>query len=279
MIEDLRIRNYSPRTIEAYVGCVAAFAKHFKKSPELLGPEEIREYQVFLVEVKKASWSLFNQSVCALRFFYNQTLKKDWVVEQLRFARGQKKLPAVLNQDEVARLLDAAGSLKSRAILSTLYGTGLRLGELCRLRAEDIDSRRMVIHVRQGKGAKDRFVVLSGRLLGLLREYWKEYRPRQWLFPGKSSARQLDPSRIQRLCKEAALRARIAKRVHPHLLRHSFATHLLESGCDLRRIQMLLGHGSLTTTSVYLHVAVKALQSTPSPLDLLEKTTPAPSPR
>lgn len=278
MTEDLRIRNYSPHTIKAYVQCVASFAMHFGKSPDLLGPEDIRAYQVFLVEKKKASWALFNQTVCALRFFYNTTLGRGWVVEHLEYPRGQKRLPTVLSMLEVTELLEAVKSLKHRAILSTLYGTGIRVSELCALRVSDIDSQRMVIHVRQGKGSKDRIVMLSPRLLKLLREYWREYRPKEWLFPGRDPGVPISAASVQQVCKRAAELAGISKHVHPHTLRHSFATHLLENGVDLRRIQLLLGHGNLKTTSVYLHVAADVVQSTPSPLDLLEaKTTSAAS--
>jgi site-specific recombinase XerD len=273
MIEDLTIRNYSPHTIRAYVERVAAFATYFGKSPEVLGPEDIRAYQVFLVEEKKASWAHFNQTVCALRFLYNKTLGKGWVVEHLEYPRGQKRLPTVLNKVEVMQLLSALKNRKHRAILSTLYGTGIRVSELTRLRIIDIDSQRMVIHVRQGKGAKDRIVMLSPRLLELLREYWKEYRPKEWLFPGPDPHAPITVTSVQGICRQAAELAGISKHVHPHTLRHSFATHLLESGVDLRRIQVLLGHGNLKTTSVYLHVAAEVVQSTPSPLDLLEANT------
>ena len=273
MIEDLKIRNYSPRTIKAYVHCVAAFAKYFGKSPDILGPEHIREYQVFLVEKKKASWALFNQTVCALRFFYNSTLGKGWVVEHLRHPRGQQKLPTVLSLPEVKRLLDVVKSLKHRAILSSLYAAGLRVSEVCALRVRDIDSDRMVIHLRLAKGAKDRIVMLSPRLLGLLREYWKECRPKEWLFPGQDLTVPMQENSVRRLCKRAAQKAGISKDVHPHTLRHCFATHLLERGVDLRRIQLLLGHRSLKTTSVYLHVAADVVQTTPSPLDFLEPKT------
>ncbi len=213
---------------------------------------------------------MFNQTVCGLRFLYSKTLGKGWVVEHVHHPRGQKKLPTVLSVLEARQLLGVVTNLKHRAILSTLYGTGIRLSELCTLRVSDIDSQRMVIHVRLGKGAKDRLVMLSPRLLDLLRKYWKEGRPKGWLFPGRAPAGSISPAAVQRLCKRSAQLAGISKDVHPHTLRHSFATHLLESGIDLRRIQFLLGHGSLKTTSVYLHVAAEVVQTTPSPLDLLE---------
>lgn len=274
MIDDLRIRNYSPRTIETYVERVVAFALHFGKSPELLGQEHIREYQRYLLDTKRASWAVFNQTVCALRYLYNSTLRKGWVVRHLRFPKPERRLPVVLSVQEVTALLAAPKNLKHRAILSTLYATGARVSELCHLRVQGIDSKRMVIRVEQGKGAKDRLVMLSVELLKLLREYWLESRPQTWLFPGRDPAKPMDVSAIQRLCKQAGQLAGISKRVHPHLVRHSFATHLLERGVDLRRIQMLLGHGSLKTTSLYLHVSAEALRQTVSPLDLLKQKKP-----
>jgi integrase/recombinase XerD len=185
MTEDLRVRNRAPRTIEAYIDQVAKFAQHFKKSPELLGPEEIRQYQVYLVHERRVSWSYLNQAVCALRFLYRHTLSRDWAIKQIPFARQPKKLPVVLSQSEMQRFLQAIRKLKYQAILMTAYAAGLRLSEVTHLHVSDIDSQRMVIRVRQGKGQKDRYVMLSPTLLELLRTYWQLERPRTWLFPGR----------------------------------------------------------------------------------------------
>ena len=269
MIDDLRIRNYSPRTIKTYTWCVARFAKHFGKSPAQLGREHIREYQIFLVQTKHASWTLFNQTVCALRFFYKVTLDRAELIEHIPFPKQEKKLPVVLSRDELARFIDAIANLKHRTILMTMYAAGLRLSEALGLRLSDIDSDRMLVRVQQGKGKKDRYVPLTTTLLGRLRDYWQHYRPKAWLFPGKTPDRPLSPCSVQRASAHARLKAHIAKPVTTHTMRHCFATHLLEAGTDLRTIQLLLGHGSLNTTAVYLHVATNALQSTERTPDLL----------
>lgn len=268
MIEDLRLRNYAERTVETYVMRVAAFARHFGRPPDMLGPEEIRRYQLHLLE-RKASWAVFNQTVCALRFFYGVTLNRKRAVEQIPFPRQEKKLPVVLSCEEVALLLAALENIKHRTILSAIYACGLRLSEALHLRAGDIDSRRMAMRIRRGKGGKDRYVPLPTTLLRQLRRYWRHCRPPQWLFPGQQEGSPLTHSSVQRVCRRAALRAGLAKRVSPHTLRHCFATHLLEAGTDLKTIQMLLGHRSLSTTSVYLHVAVQAPGGKEGAVDLL----------
>jgi len=269
MIEDLRIRNYSPRTIDTYVRCVAKYAEHFGRSPDRLGPEDIRAYQAWMVEKKKYSWSAFNQAVCALRFLYTVTLDRKIPVEHIPFAREEKKLPDILSVVEVGRLLRAVDNLKHRTVLMTLYGAGLRLSEGLALLVTDIDSERMQIHVRKGKGKKDRFVTLSARLLEAVREYWRAYRPEHWLFPGDPPDHPLTPTGIQRVIRVARLRAGIPKHVTTHTLRHCYATHLLEAGVDIKTIQHLLGHRSLKTTSIYLHVASKAAESGDRASDLL----------
>jgi len=269
MIEDLRIRNYAERTIETYVERVAQFARHFGKSPHLLGPEQIRQYQLHLVKTRKTSWAVFNQSVCALRFFYRVSLKKEWAVEQIPFPKQKKKLPIILSRAEVARLLQAVDNVKHRTLLMTLYAAGLRLSEALHLRAENVDSQRMALRIHHGKGGKDRYAPLSETLLLQLRLYWRKCRPRGWLFPGKERNSPLTHSSAQRVCQCAALRAGLAKRVSPHTLRHCFATHLLEAGTDLKTIQILLGHRNLSTTAVYLHVAVEASGGKPGAVDLL----------
>jgi site-specific recombinase XerD len=271
MIEDLRIRNYSPRTVEIYVRCVGLFAKHFGRSPEELGREEVRKYQQYLVEEKKSSWTFFNQTVCALRFLYGKTLKKDWPVKHIPFPRQEKRLPEVLSVSEVSKLFSCVGNLMHRTILQTMYGSGLRLNEALHLKASDIDSERMVIRIVQGKGHKDRYVTLSPTLLETLRDYYRQRRPKgQWLFPNRSGKYPLHMTAVQRACRKAAQVAGLNKRVTTHTMRHSFATGLLEAGTDLRTIQILLGHGSLNTTAIYLHIAVGAPQSRHEMADLLE---------
>lgn len=264
MIEDLRIRNYSPRTINIYVERVARFAQYFGKSPDQLGPSQIRQFQVFLVETKKASWAELNQTVCALRFFYRVCLGKKWIIQHIPFPKREKKLPVVLSREEMRRVLEVIGM--------TLYATGLRLSEPLNLLVKDIDSQRMLIRVLQGKGKKDRYVPLSETLLKQLRRYWKDHRPSSWLFPSTDARRPLEGSSVQKVCTQAALKAGLSKRVSPHILRHSFATHLLEAGTDLKTIQVLLGHSSLSTTSVYLHVAAQAPGHRRQALDLLAET-------
>lgn len=270
MIEDLRIRNYSPRTIDTYVRCVAGFAKHFGESPDQLGPEHIREYQRFLVETKRASWSLFNQYVCALRFFYSVTLGRPWLVEHIPYPKQPKKLPVVLSAAELGIFFRAITNLKHRAILMTMYAAGLRISEVLKLQLQDIDSQRMLIRVQQGKGGRDRYTILPDTLLEVLREYWKSYKPQAWLFPGKSPHRPLDPTGVQRSAAQARQRAGLIKSVTTHTMRHCFATHLLETGIDLRTIQVLLGHRSMNTSAVYLHVAAGALRANQKPIDLLQ---------
>lgn len=269
MTEDLRVRNRSPRTIEAYIDQVAKFARHFKKSPELLGPEEIRQYQVYLVHERRVSWSYLNQAVCALRFLYRHTLSRDWAISQIPFARQPKKLPVVLSPSEMQRFLEAIRKLKYRAILMTAYAAGLRLSEVTHLQVTDIDSQRMVIRVRQGKGQKDRYVMLSPTLLELLRTYWHFERPRTWLFPGRTPEVPIVRHNVQRACRQAALDAGLSKRVTVCTLRHCFATHLLEAGTNVRVIQLLLGHRSLSTTQRYTYVSAATVNATASPLELL----------
>jgi site-specific recombinase XerD len=270
MIQDLRIRNYSPETIDTYVRRVAAFALYFGKSPDLLGPPHIRQYQVHLIEEAHVSWPVFNQTVCALRFLYKKTLGKPWLIEHIPFPKQPKKLPVVLSAKEVGRVLGVVQLLKHRTVLETIYATGLRISEALHLHVQDIDSQRMVLRVVEGKGRKDRDVPISPTLLGKLRAYWRIYQPPEWLFPGISTKTPLSASSIQRALSVARKKARIRKRVGPHTLRHCFATHFLEAGVDLRTIQLLLGHGSLKTTAVYLHIAAKSLQDATGSRDLLK---------
>lgn len=269
MIDDMRVRNLSVNTQQAYVRHVAKFAEYFGKSPERLGPEDVRTYQVYLTREKDASWGVLNVTACALRFLYHITLKRGWAVERIPRAKRPRQLPVILSQDEVSRFLTSVGGLKYRAILTMAYAAGLRISEVVSLRVADIDSGRMVIRIEQGKGGKDRYVMLSPHLLDLLRAYWKEKRPGEWLFPGGRRGRHISPCMVEQVCKKVSAAAGLRKRVTVRSLRHSFATHLLEAGSNLRVIQMLLGHRSLETTARYLHVAKSTVCSTPSPLDLL----------
>jgi integrase/recombinase XerD len=272
MLEELQLRNYSPHTQRAYIRCVADFAQHFNTPPDRLGPQQVHEYQLFLVHRKKLSWSPFTQAVCALRFFYHDVLHRNWMIEYIPYPRHEQKLPVVLSPAEVAALFQSTPNLKHRAILMTMYAAGLRVSELIHLQVTDIDSQRQLICVRQGKGHKDRRVMLSPKLLALLRVYWKRYRPRTWLFPGRNPERPTTQKTIWRICHQARAAAHLSKPISPHTLRHCFATHLLEDEIDLRRIQVLLGHRNLKTTAKYLHVSNLAVRTTISPLDRLPDT-------
>jgi len=274
MFEDLQLRNYSEQTTRAYLRCVADFAKYFGTSPEHLGPEQVRTYQLFLVQDKQLAWSTVVQTVCALRFFYTVTLRRPMMLEYIASPQRPLTLPIILSQAEVATLLTTPRNLKHRAILTTLYAAGLRVSELCQLQVTDIDSARMVLRVRQGKGQQDRYVMLSPKLLPLLRQYWQQDKPQPWLFPGHPRTRPITTKAVYLVCRRAGQAAHLPKLIHPHLLRHAFATHLLEAGIDLRRIQLLLGHRSLRTTSRYLQVTPHALHATPSPLDALPLDAP-----
>jgi site-specific recombinase XerD len=269
MLQDMQIRNLSPGTQKEYLRAVIRFATYFGKSPDQLGREEVRTYLVHLVEERHVSWSMVNQVRCALGFFYRVTLGRHDVLVNIVCAKVGRKLPLILSHDEVNRLLTAAKRLRSRAILTLAYATGLRAAEIVHLKVEDIDSQRMLVHVRGGKGRKDRLVMLSPRLLDLLREYWRKDRPRTWLFPGDKPGEPLTTRAIQHLCESTSRRAKLGKHITPHTLRHSFATHLLEDGVDVRTIQALLGHRSLATTARYLNVSAKLVAATTSPFDRL----------
>jgi integrase/recombinase XerD len=229
MRDDLQLRNYAPLTIDCYLRCVAHFAQHFRTPPDRLGPEHIRQYQLYLIQERHLSWSRINQVVSALRFFYRITLKQPWMIEFLPHPKRPNKLPTLLSPAEVAALLQAPRELKSRAILTTLYAAGLRVSELCHLHVPDIDSARMVLRIQQGKGQQDRYVMLAPQLLSLLREYWREAKPRLWLFPGAAPARPLTRKTVYLLCRRAGVRAHLGKAVHPHMLHHAFASHLVSS--------------------------------------------------
>lgn len=269
MLQDLRVRNYAPRTQETYIRSVAKYALHFRACPSKLGPEHVRGYQVFLVEEKEASWSALNITVCALRFLYRTTLKTDWDVRHIPYAKRERPLPVVLSQSETEALFDRIENIKHLALLLTAYSAGLRVSEIANLTKDDIDSARMVIHVRCGKGRKDRMVPLSPVLLPLLREVWRMDQPQSHIFIGRDRTRAISTATIAAVCRGAAHKAGLKKRVTPHVLRHTFATHHLEAGTDLRTLQIMMGHSSLTTTSRYLHISTEKILATKSPLDLL----------
>ena len=275
MIEDMRIRNYAPATITQYVNQVAAFARYFGKSPDQLGPAHIRGFQLYLIDEKHVDWSTFNTAVCALRFFYCVSLKKDWMIKHLPYGKKPKRLPTVLSKEEVLRLFAATPNMSHRILLMTAYSAGLRSSELRCLRVEDLDQQRMLICVRQGKGRKDRYVPLSQTLWQALVGYAKLSQPKDWLFPGTRPGRYIGSRTVGRICAQAAQAAGISKHVSLHTLRHSFATHHLEAGTDVRTIQILLGHAKLATTAIYTHVSDEKLRATPSPLDLLLGDEPA----
>jgi integrase/recombinase XerD len=272
MLEELQLRNYCAGTIRLYLHHVAAFAEHFHRSPDQLGAEEIRRYQLFLIHEKKLAWSSYNQIVCALRFFYAKTLKRTFLLQDIPFPRSEQRLPLILSPEEVTQILTAPSHLKSRALLMTIYAAGLRRSEVAGLRVRDIDSARMTITVHQGKGRKDRVVMLSPVLLETLRQYWRQHKPKEWLFPGDNPGQPISGNDIFMVFHNAVRRAGITKKVSPHSLRHCFATHLLESGTDLRTIQILLGHRSLKTTARYLHISQHQVRATASPLDSLSLT-------
>jgi integrase/recombinase XerD len=276
MAEDMQIRNLAPQTQRAYLIQVSLFARHFGKSPELLGPAEIQAWRLHLAQDKHLAASSILVAVAALRFLYKITLRRNWDLElEVPAPRKPKKLPVVLSQDEVARFLSAVDNLKHRVILTVCYASGLRISEAVRLKSTSIDSQRMVIRVEQGKGRKDRYVMLSPKLLDMLRDYWKRTHPGEWLFPGDPPSRPISPMTMQQICRQVREKCGLAKPVTPHSLRHAFAVHLLESGTDLRTIQLLLGHRGLGTTAQYLRIATSSVCATASPLDTLHAVTPA----
>jgi site-specific recombinase XerD len=277
MIEDMQVRNLAWHTQRAYIQQISLFARHFGKSPEILGPADIRAYQLHLSQEKRLSASSILVAVAAIRFLYKVTLGRGWSVDEIiPTCRKPQKLPVVLSQDEVARFLDAVDSRKHRAILTICYAAGLRVSEAVRLTPAAIDSERMVICVEEGKGRKDRYVMLSPRLLDVLRTYWHAVHPKNFLFPGDIPDQPISTFAVQDACKKARRRAGIAKPVTPHSLRHAFAVHLLESGTDLRTIQLLLGHRNLSTTARYLRLATSKVCATASRLDALYSPASAP---
>ncbi len=274
MIEDMTIRKFAPKTQVSYIRAVRNFTIFLGRSPDQASAEDLRRYQLQLAS-SGVSVPSQNATVTALRFFFTVTLGRSKVTDRMPFVREPRKLPVVLSPEEVARFLEAAPGLKYRAALSVAYGAGLRANEVISLKIGDIDSTRMVIRVEQGKGRKDRYVMLSTHLLELLRAYWKAARPQGWLFPGRDRVNPLTPRQLNRACHAAAQAAGIDKRVSLHTLRHSFATHLLEQKVDIRVIQVLLGHKKLDTTALYSQVATRTIREVRSPLEQLVMTPPA----
>ncbi len=269
-IEDMSIRNFAQSTQKTYLGAVTRFAAHFKRCPEEISEAQVRQYLLYLSQERKVHPSSFRQTIVALRFLYTVTLGREWMIRHLPFPKGVKKLPEILTRDEIRKLIRAGRSLRDKTMLSIAYSTGARVSEVVNLRLSDIDRAQSVIHIRNGKGRKERRALLSKKLLLLLEQYWLEYRPKGFLFPGLDGGAASETT-LQRLCKDAALRAGIPKRVHPHILRHSFATHLLEQGTDLRTVQVLLGHSHIGTTTGYLRVTSHQLKQVTSPLDNLAR--------
>jgi integrase/recombinase XerD len=271
MLEELQRRNYAQSTVEAYTSALRDFAKYFHLPPDRLGPEHIRQFQLHLLRDRKLAANTVKQRMAALQFFFVRTLKRSYRRAEFPYPKTPRRLPTILSQQEVTRLIDAASNLSHRAMLMTLYSTGVRRAEMVRLKVSDIDSQRMVIHVHQGKGSKDRDVPLSPKLLETLREYWRWAKPETYLFPGRGGdwAKNvpITSKAVWHACRGAARRAGIQKSVGPHTLRHSYATHLLESGADLRTIQLLLGHADIKHTTVYLHLSQRHLHAWANPLD------------
>ncbi len=278
MLDDLRRRNYSPDTIRGYIRAVQQFAEYFGRSPEQMGAEELRHYQIYLLHERKLTLGTVENCISALRFLYRKTLKRrDLAFDDLPFPKQPRTLPAVLSQDEVTRLIEAAPNRMHRMLLMLLYATGMRRTEASLLKVSDIDSQRMVIHIQRGKGLRDRDVPLTPKLLEALRDYWRWKKPRVYLFPSRMSApgveQPISDKTVWNVCRTAATRAGIHKKLHPHTLRHCFATHLLEGGADLRTIQLLMGHERLEDTTIYLHLSQRHLHAAINLLDQLTLRT------
>jgi len=270
MLDELQRRNYAQSTVDAYISALRDFADHFDRRPDQLGPEHIREFQLYLLRDRNLAANTVKQRMAAVQFFFARTLKRPYLRVDFPYPKAPRRLPDILSQEEVTRLIDATSNLSHRAMLMTLYSTGLRRSELVHLQVSDIDSQRMVIHVHLGKGSQDRDVPLSPRLLETLREYWRSRKPRKYLFPGgRGPDVPLTTKAVWHVCRGAARRAGIQKKVAPHTLRHSYATHLLEAGADLHTIQLLLGHTDIKHTTVYLHLSQRHLHAVTNPLDAL----------
>jgi len=278
MLEELQRRNYAATTIENYIHAVEDFAKYFRKPPDRLNREHLREYQAYLLRERKLEPRTVKLHVSALRFFFVKTLKRPYRLDDIPFPKVPRRLPIILSVEEVGRLIDSARNLMDRTLLMVLYSTGMRNRELRNLQVKDIDSKAMLIHIQHGKGGRDRYVPLCPKLLETLREYWRWMKPKTWLFPGTVDGWRADkpitPKVVWDACQSAAERAGIEKRVSAHLLRHSYATHLLEAGADLRTIQLLLGHVDLRHTVIYLHLSRRHLQAVANPLDTMNVSGP-----
>lgn len=278
MLEELQRRNYAPNTIDAYLRSVELFSRYFKRSPDQLTRAHLREYQAYLLHTEKLQPRTVKLRVSALRFFFVKTLRRRYLLEDIPYPKVPRRLPTILTIDEVTRLINAAHSLTDRTMLMVLYSTGMRNAEMRHLRVADIDSRSMLIHIQRGKGGRDRYVPLSVTLLDTLRVYWRWMKPKTWLFPGTIAGWRADkpitPKVVWDACQSAATRAQIQKRVSAHVLRHSYATHLLEAGADLRTIQLLLGHVKLEHTVLYLHLSRRHLHAVTNPLDGLPVSAP-----
>ena len=278
MLEELQRRNFAATTITTYLKAVEQFARYFKCRPDRLNHTHLRTYQVYLLRERKLMPHTVRLHVAALRFFFVKTLKRRYLLDDTPYPKAPRRLPSILSVDEVTQVIDAAASLSHRTMLMVLYSTGMRNAELRHLQVADIDSRRMLIHIRQGKGGRDRFVPLSATLLVTLRAYYRWMRPKTWLFPGTVDGWRADkpitPKVLWEACVVAARRAGLRKRCFPHLVRHSYATHLLESGADLRTIQLLLGHANVRHTVLYLHLSQRHLQAVANPLDALPVSAP-----
>lgn len=271
MTDAMVLRGFAARTQEAYLAAVVALAKHYRRAPDTLSTDELQAYLLFLITEKKLAYTSVNQAACAFRFLFERVLKRANARLDIPMAKVPKRLPQILSREEVSRLISAARTLRGRTLLMTTYAAGLRVSEVCALQLADIESApdRMCLKVRQGKGGQDRYTLLSPRLLETLRRYWCDRRPRQWLFPNPAGTAPIDPTTAQRTYAAARDAAGIAPEGGIHTLRHCFATHLLEAGVDLPTIQRLLGHGHISTTMRYLHLARSRLTGTPSPLELL----------
>lgn len=269
MLEELRLRNFTPRTIRSYTATVADFARHFHQSPDKLGPEHVGIYQLYLLNERKLAWHSLQVHVSALRFLYVRTLQQRWFDTEVTKPKIRRKLPVVWSREEVAALLDITKKLKPRALLGLLYGAGLRIQEALDLKVTDIDRKRMIINIREGKGGRPRQGMLSSKLLEWLPAYWNPHQPKDWLFPGRRSDRPMYASAVNPFCPQLRKQLGMGKPLSAHLMRHSFASHLLDSGTDLRTLQLLLGHCDLETTARYLPVSQNRLHSTVSPLEEL----------
>jgi len=266
---DMELKGYSPRTIKNYIGHVSNFAKDYNKSPELLREKEIREYLHYCIMEKKLSEGTVNYINAGLKFFYTKTLNRYWNMDKLFRIKEPRRLPAVLSPEEVKSIFDATENLKHKTILMTIYSAGLRVSEVCNLKITDIDSKSMQILIREGKGKKDRYSLLSNANLEILREYWKRYHPTEYLFSGRGRTDSITPRSVQRMMEKSIKKTKITKKATIHTLRHSFATHLLDAGTDICYIQRLLGHTRITTTTIYLHLRRMDLLNIKSPLDIL----------